>query len=185
MRLSRLGGRNLFCPGEATGIWVLLIDQSPDAESGSQRSEPNNHPQAVSVPAHTINQYEGSAQGQLGYYGNEFRDDRDFFKLELPTYGKLKLTTTVPENSNLRVNYTLFDSALRYIGEGSEYNGLAAGMYSVEMWRIDGFGAYTFAPVLEPQSAPAPFTQPVTDLSPNGKVENIPCPRKWDPSITR
>ncbi len=185
------GSEKCVYPGLAAGTYFVLVEATEGYGSYSLTNlltpnpvpndpEPNNHPaQAVSVPlAHTINQYEGSAQGQLGYYGNEFRDDRDFFKLELPTYGKLKLTTTVPENSNLRVNYTLFDSALRYIGEGSEYNGLAAGMYSVEMWRIDGFGAYTFAPVLEPQSAPAPFTQPVTDLSPNGKVENIPLPEE-------
>jgi len=137
--------------------------------------EPNNSPaQAVLVSlVPNGNTHSGFGQGQLGYFGGAFRDERDFYRLELPQYGNLQLSTVVPDESNLKVGYSLYDSTLRFIGQGSGYAGLTGGTYYVELWRESGFGGYTFTPSFEPQSAPEPFSQPVTDLSPNGHVENV------------
>ncbi|MFB3786580.1 MAG: pre-peptidase C-terminal domain-containing protein [bacterium] len=180
------GSEKCVYPNLAAGTYYVLVEATEGYGSYSltnlltpnpvsNDTEPDNNPsQAVPVPlVPSGDNYAGSMPGQLGYYGSEFRDERDFFRLELPTYGKLKLNTTAAEGSNLRIGFSLFDSALRGMGDGAEYNGLAAGTYYVEMGRADGFGGYTFAAVLETHSAPAPFSQPAADLPPNGKIENI------------
>ncbi|MFH1739816.1 MAG: carboxypeptidase regulatory-like domain-containing protein [bacterium] len=122
---------------------------------------------------------EGSAQGRLGFEGNQYRDDRDYYYVYPSVYGKLTLTCTAAAGSNLNPAYSIFDAQYRTIVQSSSsetltLEGLPMGLYYIGLYREDGYGAYTLSCASERQQQPAPFSLATTDLPVNSTVSGIP-----------
>ncbi|MEW6238742.1 MAG: carboxypeptidase-like regulatory domain-containing protein [Candidatus Omnitrophota bacterium] len=119
---------------------------------------------------------DGSMQGRLGYYGNQYRDDNDYFRVVTSAYGKLSFGFTMEEGNNLQAGFQVWDEYLRYLSarDGSlTLENRPAGTYYVRMYRNNGYGAYTMTCNFVSQEEPAPFTEPTVDLPINGEVNDV------------
>lgn len=112
-------------------------------------------------------------QGNIGYYGNHYRDEFDYYRLSLPSFGNISFNLTMVTGENLSVGYTLWDQSLRLIGGGSAINNLPAGEYYLRLHRVDGYGGYSIAAAFEAGTAPAPLNVAATEWSVNSAIQNI------------
>lgn len=177
-------------PNLLAGTYIVLVNRSEGNCSYNLTSlfaaneSPDNEPNdtlATAVPVTIADS--ASVQGKMGYYGNQYRDDNDYFQVTIPSYGKLSLEAKMDSGDGLSVGFQLWDSSLRYLGNGGVFDGLDGGIYHVRMYRNGGYGSYTATMKFEPKEAPVPVSVTATPLSPNGQVNNIPIspdnPEAW------
>lgn len=102
----------------------------------------------------------GSDTGHLGYYGQTLTDIEDWWKVTVPTDGKLYVTTqseTTMEldlylyeyNSGSYVNIRGYDIGTG-VDESLTYVNLAPGTYYIKVYRYAGYGSYTITSSLTP-----------------------------------
>lgn len=124
-----------------------------------------------------------NVKGKMGYYGNLYQDDNDYYKATIPAYGKLTLASKMDFGESLNVGFQLWDSSLRYLGNSNVFDGLEAGTYYVRMYRNSGYGSYTLTFTFEQKEAPAPVAVNVPAMGVNDKVGSIPVasdsPEYW------
>ncbi len=170
----------------AAGTYYALVYQSDGYGSYSivsqftSNSAPNdsetNDSLAQAVSLSFIN-YNATSQGHLGYYGNQYRDQRDYYRVTIPNYGKLNLSFTAGAGDNVDLGYAVFDATGRYLaGSGSNtftVADLSAGTYYIRLYLESRYGAYTFNCGFEAQTAPTPFSQATSAMQANGLISGI------------
>ncbi len=160
---------------EGYGSYVLTSQFREQTEENDL--EPNN---TFSEISQTIDleenpedgTYQGSRYGQIGYFGQGVRDRIDQFKVNLPTYGNLKMESLTDEEGFISVNIYLYDSSNRSMGSGT-INSLPAGDYTVRVsYNINHHGPYHVRLTHTPTDPPNPVQNPLT-IQPNETISDI------------
>jgi len=115
--------------------------------------------------------------GRLGFFGNQLRDDQDWYKFQVPFFGKISLSFEKPEGSTVNPAFDLYDANHRFVegttSDAFSVNDMPAGLYYVSLLREGGFGGYAVTCEVEQGEAPEPLTEPTSELAPNGTVSNV------------
>ncbi len=157
--------------GYGSYILTNLFTPNPFPNDPESNDTPSD---ALAIELQSVDgNHAGTAQGHLGYYGNQFRDEKDFYLITIPEYGNLTLSTKAEDAGNVAVGYSLFDSNLRKLGESSTFNGMQPGVYILELWRSDRYGAYTLTVTLQPQTPPDPFNPPTSNFTIDSQIEQV------------
>ncbi|HPA46168.1 MAG TPA: carboxypeptidase-like regulatory domain-containing protein, partial [bacterium] len=166
---------------EGFGSYTLISQFT--ANTGANDTDQNDGTAtAIEIPltvdSGNASLFVGTADGRLGYYGNKLLDQGDFYRVTLPGYGKLTMAATKGDGDNVDLGYNLYNDQQQYMdGSGSDSwsaDGLQAGEYYIQVFLESRYGAYTLTCTFEQREAPAPFSQPSTEIAPNGAITDIP-----------
>ncbi|MGC9329955.1 MAG: hypothetical protein ACP5I1_20130, partial [Candidatus Hinthialibacter sp.] len=166
------------------GTYIVLVDRQEGYGSYNLTNlftadaAPDNEPNDGVSEAIEINLTEGNpsaaVQGRLGYYGNQVQDDSDYLRISIPSYGAIAFQFAMDAGDGLSVDYQLWDSGLRRLGNGNSFDGLPAGVYYARLQRTgEGYGSYTLTVSHEAKEAPVPVAAPAAELPLNGQISNI------------
>jgi hypothetical protein len=158
-----------------TSIYTGFSDPS-DAEPNDTITTPTEIVLAPSAGG--LLEYEASVQGRLGFYGNQYQDNEDYYKIDTPAYGDLILNFKPGAGNNVAKGCVLYDREMREIrgwdtNNTITWNGLGTSVYYLRVARTDRFGGYTLSCTLKLQNPPEPFAAPTTDLPVNGTISDI------------
>ncbi len=166
------------------GTYIVLVDRREGYGSYNLTSlftadpHPKNEPNDTAATAMAINLTDSApsatVQGRLGYYGNQYQDDNDYYKVTIPSYGQFSMTFNMDAGEGLGAGYEIWDSSLRYLGATASPDNLAAGTYYVRMYRSGGYGSYSLTIAHTPKTPPEPVSVSAGELPLNGQIDNIP-----------
>lgn len=169
---------------DGSGSYTLTSLFKPNPEAND--AEPNNRiSQAMTLAmAQSGDVLQGAAEGQLGYYGNHFKDERDIYAIEVPSYGNLSFESEALDASNVQVYYVLYDGQQRYRGSSTSFT-LHPGTYYVRVNLNGNYGAYRTTATFTPQTAPAAYAPSYSELAVNQVVEGVLIDADTTPVVYR
>ncbi|MDD5571664.1 MAG: T9SS type A sorting domain-containing protein [Bacteroidales bacterium] len=119
--------------------------------------EPNNTAKTpVNIPVND------TLTGHIGFYGNDFTDTDDWYKVTLPADGRLVVNTSTDTTLCMVAYLYDQDSVTQLVSTSSFicdtvnktmiYNNLAAGTYFIKciLWNASYYGAYTISDIFTP-----------------------------------
>lgn len=162
-----------------TGTGSYTIKSAFTPTSLAIETEPNDTAaQAVELPA------TGSDTAHLGYYGEGYTDGTDWWKVTVPSDGKLfvEVSSALPD-SNLQTLVYLYDqnkeTNIRSYNSGwgryttLNFDNIMPGTYYIKIDRWNGFGSYTITSTFTPttlaiETEPNDSVKVAVNLPPNG-----------------
>ncbi len=165
-------GVYFVCLYKSEGYGSYTLTNIFTANDNPNDLEPNNRPQeSIDLVMNELDGvYSGYAKGRLGYYGDSFSDQMDFYRFTTAIYGALKVELVAADANNVSLTYDLYDSNLRLL---PSYSGLAPGIYYLNVRRTNLFGEYSLYIESQPQDIPDPFATGAVAIALNSKIENI------------
>ena len=151
--------RVITIPNLNRGIYMVQLSRYDGASAGSLTTaftpvpkvdaEPNDDITSVAPVA-----YNQSYAGHLGYFGNGWRDNLDYYPLDIPEDGALNVTVTGEPTGLFYINlYSMDGNTYTSISNSSCWGtaeprsvgkaNILAGKYLVGISRYDGYSAYS------------------------------------------
>ena len=155
---------------EGYGSYTLtsLFDANPSA------NDSENNDSISGAAALPLTGNAGVVQGHLGYYGNQYRDNRDYYRIATGAFGNLSFACTAGAGDNVDTSYALFAANGRYLGGTSSdvytAENLPAGEYYIRLSCENRYGAYTLHCSFEAKQAPVPSSEALETMPPNGEI---------------
>ena len=146
------------------GYGAYSLSSNFTADPMPNDAEPNDtFSQAASFPTavQSGDFLSTSMSGHTGYFGNQYRDDRDCYMFQVPQYSRVEFEYSQDYGSP-ELGYGIYGPQKRYLtGSGStKFNAgpFEAGTYYLNLYRRNNHGAYTVNIRFYPENQPEPFS---------------------------